>query len=455
MLPKKIAAQTMEDITVPQNSSDEIRTEGTSEPHVVVACPSCRTKFAVESTLVAAYETPRFHCSRCDSVFELQQQDTIAPAAYSNKQNQWILDDSAKTAPSNHDSSALPSIKEPTSSLKSTDFTLGPIPDADTLNERAPLEPIESRAGLSLLGFWSGTSRETSTSLTRSEARALATTAQISPVEPATQHAHHDNEPEFDPLTLFDTPGSQESPSPSNTQKQDDSGVSTPPARAALSAPITESELSRLNNNKKPTSSSLPSAVKATPPPLLSRFSQNTQNLIRLGLPVVIVFGMIGLAGLGSTIMPRSIDSVFGAVMPGFITGRTAHLPPPELSVQDLNLSLEKTQSKEIIPVIRGFIQNGGESIVEDVAIEALGFNSRGEIIVRARAPLHSALSREKISDLPLDTVKKFQSALSASDASIKPGNRVPFSVALFLKDASPHEVTYFSARVFSVGRVR
>ena len=40
-----------------------------SEPSVVIPCPSCDTKFAVESSLIAAVETPKFHCSRCDAVF--------------------------------------------------------------------------------------------------------------------------------------------------------------------------------------------------------------------------------------------------------------------------------------------------------------------------------------------------------------------------------------------------
>jgi hypothetical protein len=149
------------------------------------------------------------------------------------------------------------------------------------------------------------------------------------------------------------------------------------------------------------------------------------------------------------------MDSVFGSVTPGFISGRTSHLPPRELAVQDLNLSLEKTQSKETIPVIRGFVNNVSDKTFEDVSIEALGFNARGELLVRARAPLRSALSREKISDLPLETVKKFQNVLSASDASIKGSEKVAFAVALFVDGAEPHEVTYFSARVFSVGRTR
>jgi hypothetical protein len=165
--------------------------------------------------------------------------------------------------------------------------------------------------------------------------------------------------------------------------------------------------------------------------------------------------GILAIVSVATRLMPLTMDSVFGAVTPGFISGRTTHLPPRELAVQDLNLSLEKTQSKETIPIIRGFVNNLSDKTFEDVSIEALGFNARGELLVRARAPLRSALSREKISDLPLETVKKFQNVLSASDASIKGSEKVAFAVALFVEGVEPHEVTYFSARVFSVGRTR
>jgi hypothetical protein len=177
--------------------------------------------------------------------------------------------------------------------------------------------------------------------------------------------------------------------------------------------------------------------------------------MLSLSMPLATALAALCVVGLFIRIFPSVVDSVFRAAVPGFISGRTAELPPPEVSVQDLNLTLEKTQSKESIPVVRGVVFNASDKAYEDVSIEALGFNSRGELLVRARAPLRSALSREKISDLSLEAVKKFQNALSASNASIKAGEKVAFSVALFLQDAEAQEVTYFSARVFSVGRAK
>jgi predicted Zn finger-like uncharacterized protein len=37
--------------------------------HSIIQCPQCQTKFAVEKTSIQHLDAPRFHCSRCDSVF--------------------------------------------------------------------------------------------------------------------------------------------------------------------------------------------------------------------------------------------------------------------------------------------------------------------------------------------------------------------------------------------------
>jgi hypothetical protein len=153
--------------------------------------------------------------------------------------------------------------------------------------------------------------------------------------------------------------------------------------------------------------------------------------------------------------MPRTTDVVLRSTVPSVLTGKVAQLPPSALLVQEVSIDFEKTQSKETIPVVRGVIHNSGNSSVEDVLVEALGFDAQGELVIRAQAPLRSALTREKISDLPLATVKKFQTSLSGRNSTIDSGEQVAFSVAL-LSDASiAPQVAYFSARIFSVGAAR
>lgn len=449
MLPKRISAETMDEVT---NSNDS-GVERTSEPHIVVACPSCKTKFAVEGSLVAAYDKPRFHCSRCDSIFDLHPKRS--ETAHSNRTQgqvgqRWVLDDTLSDTtqrdPRNDD------VEQNTSkqtTLKASDFTLGTIPNPDTLEPRTPFEPIEDRAGLSILGFRPTASRRHTTSITRAEAQSIAAHSQsTSRTQPELLEAAI--EKTEDPFALFDTPGTTptpaSSPAPLNHTTQT---VSTSQQRANL-------ETTGKLKHEPLASQSASQAHETSTKSRANRFSRlsiRTQGLARLSIPLVAAVIFLCVVSMATRLMPLTMDSLFGAVSPRFISGRTAHLPPRELSVQDLNLSLEKTQSKETIAVIRGFVSNLSDKTFEDISIEALGFNARGELLVRARAPLRSALSREKISDLPLETVKKFQNVLSASDASIKANEKVAFAVALLAENVEPHEVTYFSARVFSIGK--
>ncbi len=43
---------------------------------MIIQCPSCSTKFAVDSSQLADVENPRFHCSRCDHFFESPELST-------------------------------------------------------------------------------------------------------------------------------------------------------------------------------------------------------------------------------------------------------------------------------------------------------------------------------------------------------------------------------------------
>lgn len=456
MLPKRMPEQSMDDVTQTHHNG----TEHTSEPHVVVACPSCRTKFAVESSLIAAYEVPRFHCSRCDSIFDLNPQRPTPPAPSSSPSQRWILEDSSHKSPRNTDTGSSPTTPTAKAPLKSTDFTLGTVPSPDSLEPRAPFDPIDDRAGVSLLGFQPTRSRRQSTSLTRSEAQALVAGMQPAPdASPATPpHRSAATEDRHDPFALFDTPGAPPAQRDTPTQPI---ARATPSAPAAEESPPPKRSESTAPRTKPEAAPHLQPPVAAHPPiseprpSLLSRLSERTQGLVRLSIPVLAALVVLFVITVATRIMPLTMDSVIGAIVPGFVAGKTTHLPPAELTVQALSLQVERLQSKETIPVIRGFVHNASDTSFEDVSIEALGFNARGELLVRARAPLRSALSREKISDLPLETVKRFQHALSASDSSIKAGEKVAFSVALFLQDAAADEVTYFSARVFSVGRSR
>ena len=191
------------------------------------------------------------------------------------------------------------------------------------------------------------------------------------------------------------------------------------------------------------------------------RFSTRMQGLISMSAPIlatlVVVMGLSYCARLS----PQSIDTLISYGTPSFIRESTQTLPPSALGVKNLRLSFKKTRNKEVVAIVSGTVSNESSKKFDDVELEVLGFNERGQIIASSRAPLRSALANEKIAELSLDAVKRFQTALAAKDRSITGREAVPFAAALLdgrqlqgdsdNADVDPSQVRYFSARIFSI----
>lgn len=427
------------------DNNDSVQNQS-SEPHVVVGCPSCQTKFAVESSLVASYENPKFHCSRCDAVFEITPPRHPAVETTTAKDSQrWVLSDSARGQTTNPFSQ--PTTKETT--LKSSDFTLGESNLQEPSESRKPFAPLAERAGLSLLGLRPSAGPALTSTLTRQEALSRETPA---PHQATTDSSNN----ELDPFALFDAPGTHpstpENPTPATPLKAPTTTSvtvnATPPKQQA---PIIEAQPELDSQVAEQPRSTVPGLWRAT----LARLSVRNRGLAQLSMPLIAMMGFFCILNYAGQLVPQTLDTVLKATVPSILTGKVSQLPPSELVVEELSFDFEKTQSKETLPIVRGVIHNTGERTVEEILVEALGFNARGEVVVHAKAPLRSALAREKISDLPLATVKKFQTSLSARNSTIGAGEKVAFSIALLSDTTQPDAISYFSARIFSVGASR
>lgn len=445
-------------------------TPQSSEPHVVVACPTCRTKFAVEGSLVASFETPRFHCSRCDAVFELGDKAQASRSlAQRDSNRRWVLAEDTTATTTQDQARTIPSTQP---ALKTTDFSLGEASSTE-LNPSPPFAifpPQSDRPGLSLLGLHKPAAQSTPLSETPLTHSAIPPrkTPSIS-VEEVSQSIASD------PFSLFDDP--------TVPLGQTNNSVSHPPtppwsgsAQTQSRSPLGRSATSTASNKHTVTPENIDtSEVPATRSPKImagrsklltvtfSRLSIRTRSLAYLSVPIVVVLGLLATVGYSAYFAPKTLDAALRTIAPSLMTGSTSQLPPAELSVQDISLEFVKTQSREGLGVVRGVVFNGSHTSLNDVRLEALGFDDRGQIVVRAQAPLRSALAREKVSDLSLATVRKFQESLSASSSRIAAGERVAFTIALLGSDegtnsssSSPidlSQVRYFSARVFSVGQ--
>jgi hypothetical protein len=162
---------------------------------------------------------------------------------------------------------------------------------------------------------------------------------------------------------------------------------------------------------------------------------------------------------------PHSVDALMNYITPSTLKSSVQTTPPSALGVKNLRLSFERTRNREFIPVVTGTVLNESGRGFEQVELEAIGFNGRGEIIASSRAPLRSALGNEKIENLSLEKINGYQNTLSAKDSSIKAREGVSFTIALLngrqMEDESgaaefdPSQIKYFSARIFSIERPR
>jgi hypothetical protein len=182
-----------------------------------------------------------------------------------------------------------------------------------------------------------------------------------------------------------------------------------------------------------------------------------------MGAPILGSLALLLGMSYCAQVSPQSVDALMNYVTPSALKDSVQTTPPSVLGVKNLRISFKKTRNREFIPLVTGTVLNESGRTFDDVELEVLGFNGRGEIIASSRAPLRSALASENVSDLSLETVANYQRSLAAKDSSIKAKEAVPFTVALLngrqmdsetgVADFDPAQVKYFSARIFAIKR--
>ncbi len=121
-----------------------------SAKQLIVQCPKCETKFAIEADGVEELEFPRFHCSRCDNIFGLDESGATSLVTETAPANSTDLAPAAEERVTETDTQVLESspVVSTAASTKPATFNpfsnprdiLAPQAKGFTLG-RAPLEP--------------------------------------------------------------------------------------------------------------------------------------------------------------------------------------------------------------------------------------------------------------------------------------------------------------------------
>ena len=469
-----------------QRASDTVGFEAPA-PHIVVVCPSCKTSFAVETAAVAALETPRFHCSRCDDIFIMKDAPAdMLPLGGVNVQS------IAHGGHLHRSAQPRPKGPVPESLIKPSDFSLGGMTSAPKAfiepNFDAPVEnTLEARSELSLLSkniddaasldiveMEQPSREEKFTFETPVAVEASPAPSRRTPIttnESESSHGFVVTPTSAPAPTLSSRQFVLEDPAPSLPgHALPDQARTTPRVQTqSTPAPKAVAETARRSHTLAETESYRPppqtrrTESQHTSSSELSRFSAKSQALISMGAPILCSLAILLGVSYCAQVSPQSVDALMNYISPSPLKESVQTPPPSALGVKNLRISFKKTRNREFIPVVTGTVLNESARAFDDVELEVIGFNGRGEIIASSRAPLRSALTNESVSDLSLEKVAHYQKALAAKDSSIKAKEAVPFTIALLnarqldpemgASDFDPSQVKYFSARIFSVKR--
>jgi predicted Zn finger-like uncharacterized protein len=461
-----------------QRASDTVGFEAAA-PHIVVVCPSCKTSFAVETAAVAALETPRFHCSRCDDIFIMKDAPAdMLPLGGVKVQSL------AHAGHLRHAAQPRTRGPVPESLIKPSDFsfatdTSAPKAFIEPNFDAHPEPPVETRSELSLLSkSLNHTRLEESTNEEEITFRIpQAVEASVAPLvstTPVAEQPAPSQEFVVTPLAtstptlssrqfvLADPPLTL----PDHAREPARSKVQAPPlAKPAATAPETATKARRLSETESYRPAPPPRRNEPQAPAYVEprRFSARTQSLIAMGAPILGSLAVLLGMSYCVQVSPQSVDALMNYITPSALREPAQTAPPSALGVKNLHISFKKTRNREFIPVVTGTVLNDSGRAFEGVELEVIGFNGRGEIIASSRAPLRSALTNQTVSDLSLETVANYQQTPAAQDSSIKAREAVPFTVALLngrqldeemgSTEFNPAQVKYFSARIFSIKR--
>lgn len=441
--------------TPPQFQSNE-RGEAAYAPlaEAVVTCPECATSFAIEQNLLSGAKSPKFHCSKCDSIFS-------AAATTPGQTLERHIESAETPSVGTYKRTNASRSNYGQSSVRASDFSIGTksVDDSAVRVTQTPTQvttyevQTTARAGISLLEASSEELDGEFEDLSfYSDAHAALPDQPTDEISPAVERASITEKLFSGGFEIGPASKQGSTPQPKAQPKQTQVSEPRSPARHQ------ETSLNRIDEE------TFNQALEAQQG-LLQRgwqkLSSRNRGLIAMSLPLLATLGSLLLLTPLTSLSPQSVGALIETAATSIISSPISQTPPSSLAIKKATLKFVRTRSNEALAVISGELVNTSSSKISGVDLEALVFNRRGEMLASSRAQLRSALASEDISDLNLQTVKKFQNSLNARSASIGAGETVPFTIAILNESAHRgradeqvvdlSRVKYFSARVFAV----
>ncbi len=475
-----------------QPESDMESSRGLARPNeLVVQCPACLTGFGIERSVVAAVLAPRFHCSKCDHTFGLeenainrgQRRSTYAAPELSSvpRPPTPITTTSPALAPSAFDPEIAEGVVAVYRNKSKIDPTMidptmiDPTIDSpvDSPLGHLPYQPKEQSPRLDIPKRWDGSMRANEP---RESAPALPTalshhddlshrsalpTRQLGLNLHGAQSARHEarrigvahsirsdstsaDSPELINIESFGTVQNtplRDAPLHDSAEAMGGAFGGNIAYAAAFSEPSAATTHPLVNTPLDDTAGNQKSARRQPLSPVRSARPGSFAKAI--ATPVVGAF--ILLLGISTLLTNnRSVSERFlQSAVPGALQAA-----PRELYIKNSRFQKVTLDNGEVVRIVSGTIANSGQSNFYGIQLEAVAFNRFGKPLGTVRADASSVLAKSKVQSLTTEMIQQLQKGSSTKQLIIKPGQQREFAVALIGDEYAPAQ--HFGARVFA-----
>lgn len=363
-----------------------------SQP-LIIQCTSCHTKFAVPRKIVGDANHPRFHCSRCDTVFTLDR--SILGLETPVERDQFK-------------------------------FSFGTPEDTVTLSNVHSPTPINSR-------------------FEETEEKIELTTPQFE----GGVIAQDDYEPISDAQL---GPDILNSLSESQSIQSEVPDVQTAMTIPEIEEPMGYESLRSLRNQQP--QEALGEIRHANPREpkeqekrkIISEFffsALTPKQLLSATFALSLI--VIATGTLWVTMSPLSADATLtplnsGAVFP----------PPPNAYIQATTIKKLHIDSGETVSVITGMLRNDSPTTLKNVIVEGILYDSQGGVLVRRQVPIAASLGRSRIQSLSIDMIEDLQNSPPAKHSTVRSGTQSEFTIVI-PENTQIADARFYASRIYSV----
>lgn len=375
--------------------TDRRSSSASSSETTIIQCPSCQTKFAIPTQKVVEVPLPRFHCSRCDYLFSLEEGE------------------------------------QELSFVKRTDAKKSSTTEESLVNPQPPAKERKRK----------------------SHSKSLEIPKEFEPTSiPGAPHEHSGSLDAMNQKTPrdqlpFDFDISQADTLPNARQKSGSylSGVQQDLVSTRKSnfeneitgQPDFESE--RIDSQIYP----IPGQPVAKGGAFLGDWRTGWRAAGLLVAPLVCILALLSAAGMyleSDPVLGSKVLALFPAI---------PHAAPAELAVDNTTVRRVELIDGEVVVLISGSLTNRGGGSFRDIVLEAFAYAPDGTAQAVTKVNASSTLANMGVRRLSLENIQALQKNEPAPGFRLRPGEDHEFAIALWGSEVS--EARDFAVRPYSV----